>query len=266
MNSYKKIVFLIALLLTVPPGVGRSETKDGFGLVCVQVIVCGTDGITYGTPCAAREAGVKVAHYGECKVGVALPPPVKTIPVPIPTPDSAIIIPGPVLKEPAKTIPVPEPSVFATPIVSSSYILPIKFTPVPAIPMAFVTSTKTDIFFPGIKNFSKAIEILIPAKPVKAQPSETPSQPKEENVPVFAKPIASVSPEAVLEVLNIAVPTSIELASGTSDSLPIYKITVPETKKLFGFIPIKMEKKITASAETGVLIKESRRWYSFFLR
>lgn len=38
---------------------------------CIQVIVCGTDGKTYSTPCALAEAakckpGLKVASYGEC--------------------------------------------------------------------------------------------------------------------------------------------------------------------------------------------------------
>ncbi|GAB4284482.1 MAG: hypothetical protein Kow0081_1700 [Candidatus Dojkabacteria bacterium] len=34
--------------------------------VCLQVIVCGADGITYPNPCAAERAGVEVICYTEC--------------------------------------------------------------------------------------------------------------------------------------------------------------------------------------------------------
>lgn len=41
----------------------------------IQVVVCGTDGKTYSTPCALNEAAksrpdLKLAHYGECKSNV----------------------------------------------------------------------------------------------------------------------------------------------------------------------------------------------------
>lgn len=56
--------------------IGHCEASDGLG-TCVdttapcigeQVIVCGCDGNTYNNVCAAIQAGVGIAQYGECPV------------------------------------------------------------------------------------------------------------------------------------------------------------------------------------------------------
>ena len=43
----------------------------------------------------------------------------------------------------------------------------------------------------------------------------------------------------------------------------VYKIKETEPRKLFGFIPIRITKTLTASAETGDLLDERFPWYSF---
>ncbi|MDP3758507.1 MAG: hypothetical protein Q8Q86_02210, partial [Candidatus Daviesbacteria bacterium] len=43
----------------------------------------------------------------------------------------------------------------------------------------------------------------------------------------------------------------------------VYKIKETEPRKLFGFIPIRITKTLTASAETSNLLDERLPWYSF---
>ena len=56
--------------------IGQCNSPDTEGMcidttaACIgpQVVVCGCDGKTYGSPCAAYQAGAGVAHYNECAV------------------------------------------------------------------------------------------------------------------------------------------------------------------------------------------------------
>jgi hypothetical protein len=47
-------------------GTGECKPRPVAPFGCIQVIVCGCDGVTYPTPCDAAAAGVSIDHYGSC--------------------------------------------------------------------------------------------------------------------------------------------------------------------------------------------------------
>jgi len=47
-------------------GPGRCEVPPSVFEVCAQLVVCGCDGTTYSTPCAAAQAATPVAYNGAC--------------------------------------------------------------------------------------------------------------------------------------------------------------------------------------------------------
>lgn len=47
-------------------GFGQCSPRPVLPVPCIEVIVCGCDGLTYSTPCDAAAAGVNVDHYGPC--------------------------------------------------------------------------------------------------------------------------------------------------------------------------------------------------------
>lgn len=64
----------------------------------------------------------------------------------------------------------------------------------------------------------------------------------------------------VAEKLNIS-PTAVELKE--ENARAVYKLKVAEPRKLFGFIPIRIMKTMTADAESSDLLDEKLPWYSF---
>lgn len=64
----------------------------------------------------------------------------------------------------------------------------------------------------------------------------------------------------VAETLGVD-PQSAELKE--ENSRAVYKLKVAEPRKLFGFIPIRITRIMTADAESSDLLDESRPWYSF---
>lgn len=64
----------------------------------------------------------------------------------------------------------------------------------------------------------------------------------------------------VAETLGVE-PQSAELKE--ENSRAVYKLKVAEPRKLFGFIPIRITKTLTADAESSDLLDEKRPWYSF---
>ena len=65
----------------------------------------------------------------------------------------------------------------------------------------------------------------------------------------------------VIEKLKVS-PESIELK--TEEEKAVYEMKVDEPRKLFGFIPITIQKTITTDADEGKILKEQRPWYVFF--
>jgi len=47
------------------------------------------------------------------------------------------------------------------------------------------------------------------------------------------------------------------------NSKAIYEIKTDEQRKLFGFVPIKIQKSTNADAVNGSIISEKRPWWSF---
>ena len=64
----------------------------------------------------------------------------------------------------------------------------------------------------------------------------------------------------VAEKLQIS-PKSVELREEKEKA--VYKMKVDEPRKLFGFIPMTIQKTMTADADNGDLLKEQRPWYAF---
>ena len=65
----------------------------------------------------------------------------------------------------------------------------------------------------------------------------------------------------VIEKLRLS-PKSIELKEEGGKA--VYKIKVDEPRKLFGFIPVTIQKIITTDADNADVLKEQRPWYAFF--
>ena len=69
-----------------------------------------------------------------------------------------------------------------------------------------------------------------------------------------------MSASEVTEKLNL-VPTTIELKEENAKA--IYNIKIDERRKLFGFIPVNIQKTVTADAENGNTLSKHLSWYSF---
>jgi len=66
---------------------------------------------------------------------------------------------------------------------------------------------------------------------------------------------------AVVEKLQIS-PKAVELKEENAKA--VYKMKVDEPRKLFGFIPLTIQKTMTTDADNGDVLKEQRPWYAFF--
>lgn len=71
----------------------------------------------------------------------------------------------------------------------------------------------------------------------------------------------NISASAVAEKLEIS-PKSVELKEEAEKA--VYKMIVLEPRKLFGFIPLTIQKTVTVDADNGDLLREQRPWYAFF--
>ena len=69
-----------------------------------------------------------------------------------------------------------------------------------------------------------------------------------------------VSPSQIIEKLQVT-PKNVELT--TQKEKAVYVIKTDENRKLFGFIPIKVNKTVTANATNGDVIEQRLPWFSF---
>lgn len=82
----------------------------------------------------------------------------------------------------------------------------------------------------------------------------------KDNVVSIGNSEVKVSPSAAVEKLQVVAKT-MELKEENSKA--VYKITADESRKLFGIIPVRIEKSFSTDAASGDIISESRPWWSF---
>ncbi len=126
-----------------------------------------------------------------------------------------------------------------------------------------------------IKTLNKKIMMDINKKPISIEPREKQVIIKDKNFEIKAAEVSvdvdegslkvgdievKVAPSEVIEKLKVT-PTSINLKEENEKA--VYEIKIKEKRKLFGFIPITVEKAITADADDGKVIEEHSPWYTF---
>ena len=82
----------------------------------------------------------------------------------------------------------------------------------------------------------------------------------KENVLRVGTAEVKVAASDVVKKLKV-LPISVELKE--EDKIAVYKMKVEEPRKLFGFIPLTIQKTITTDADEGNLLKEDQPWYTF---
>ena len=82
----------------------------------------------------------------------------------------------------------------------------------------------------------------------------------KENVLSVGGVDVKMSASEVTEKLNL-VPTTIELKEENTKA--VYNMKINEHRKLFGIIPLNIQKTVTADAENGNTLSEHLPWYGF---
>lgn len=120
----------------------------------------------------------------------------------------------------------------------------------------------------------KKILIDVNKTPMTIEPTATQVILQDKNISVETKEVSiqngllmvgnnevKVAPSQITEKLNIS-PTNVELK--TENEKAVYVIKTDESRKLFGFISIKVTNTVTADATSGEVLKQQLPWFSFF--
>ena len=125
----------------------------------------------------------------------------------------------------------------------------------------------------SVKTTDKKVKVDLGAKELSVEPKEKEVTINDGKVSVKAAAVSikdgalsvgssevKFSPSEVIDKLQLT-PKSVELKEENSKA--VYKIKMDEHRKLFGFIPITIEKSVNADAANGNVINETRPWWSF---
>ncbi len=124
-----------------------------------------------------------------------------------------------------------------------------------------------------VKTLDTKILMDLGNKPVSINPTASQVLIKDRGLEVMAAEVSIV--DNVLKVGNSEVkvaasdvadklqilPKSVELREENAKS--VYKMKIDEKRKLFGIIPVNIEKSLTVDAANGDLLEEKRPWYAF---
>lgn len=125
----------------------------------------------------------------------------------------------------------------------------------------------------SIKTTDNKITVRVGAKSLSIEPKETEVLINDGDISANAKDISikdnivsvgnsevRLAPSEIIKKLQIT-PVSMELKEENSKA--IYKIKTDEQRKLFGFIPVKIEKFTNTDAANGNIISENGPWWNF---
>ena len=125
----------------------------------------------------------------------------------------------------------------------------------------------------SVKTTDKKIKIDVGAKELSIEPKEKEVIVNDGEINVKAEAVSikdnvlsvgnsevKLSPSEVINKLQLA-PKVMELKE--ENSVAVYKMKIDEKRKLFGFIPITIEKSVNADAANGNVVSETRPWWSF---
>lgn len=125
----------------------------------------------------------------------------------------------------------------------------------------------------SIKTTDNKITVSVGAKSLSIEPKETEVLINDGDISANAKDISikdnivsvgnsevRLAPSEIIKKLQIT-PVSMELKEENSKA--VYALKTDETRKLFGFIPVQIQKSTNADAVNGNVISESRPWWSF---
>jgi len=125
----------------------------------------------------------------------------------------------------------------------------------------------------SVKTTDNKIIVGIGAKSVSVEPKEKDVVLNDNGINVTAESVSikdnvvsvgdseiGLAPSEIIKKLQIT-PVSMELKEENSKA--IYEIKTDEQRKLFGFVPIKIQKSTNADAVNGSIISEKRPWWSF---
>lgn len=125
----------------------------------------------------------------------------------------------------------------------------------------------------SVKTTDNKITVRVGAKSLSIEPKETDVLVNDGDISANAKNISikdnivsvgnsevGLAPSEIIKKLQIT-PVSMELKEENSKA--IYALKTGESRKLFGFIPVQIEKTTNADAANGNIISEKRPWWSF---
>jgi hypothetical protein len=125
----------------------------------------------------------------------------------------------------------------------------------------------------SVSAAGKKILVDVNQTPISIEPTANQVILKDKNVSVETKEVSiqngnltlngnevKVTPSQIVEKIQV-VPKAVELK--TENEKAVYVIKADENRKLFGFIPIKVDKTVTADATNGEVIKQKLPWFSF---
>ncbi len=124
-----------------------------------------------------------------------------------------------------------------------------------------------------VKTTKKKILMRIGDKPISIEPTEEDVLIRDSGLEVKAREVSikenvlrvgeanvGLAASYVAEKLKVS-PKSVTLKEENEKA--VYKMEVEEPRKLFGFIPLIIQKTLTTDANNGNLLKERRPWYAF---
>lgn len=125
-----------------------------------------------------------------------------------------------------------------------------------------------------VKTTEKKVLLEVGEKPVSLEPTENEVIIKDSGLEVKAAEVfvrentlrvgnseVKIAASEVTKRLNLS-PKSVELKEEKEKA--VYEMKVDEPRKLFGFIPLTIQKTVIADAEAGNLLEEQLPWYAFF--
>lgn len=124
-----------------------------------------------------------------------------------------------------------------------------------------------------VKTTTKKMLMKVGDKPISIEPTEQDVLIKDSGLEVKVEEISikenvlrvgaaevRLAASYVVEKLKVS-PKSVELKEENEKA--VYKMKVDEPRKLFGFIPLTIQKTITTDADNADILKEQRPWYAF---